>query len=657
MADKEVRIFIKIDGIEQEVKSVQELESAMSDLSKETKNAKKEGLGMQAVEEIFSRLPAPIQQAARATKGFIVSLKGVRAAIAATGIGALVLALTSLVSYIKSTADGFLGFQKVLNAIEATIGKVVLAFGRLASFDFSGAAEALAAIPNAVAASSVLVESEQRLRELRRDAITDIALLNKQFETQQKIAEDTTRSFEERAAAAVRGAQAQAKLAEINFQLLKSEEDILRAKLTSNDFEEQRQDLADQLAEKTAERIDAETELELKRLDIGRVGIEIEKERQEILLGLGEQIVEQQLELQDIALNRSLVELTIAEEQALKQAEIAGASEVAIEQIKEIYAQRRVQVEERAQQEISAILEQANLELIKSEVQVAREQARINKEERDEELRQRFASNEQFLESERIFQEEVAQIEFDAQRQVKDKINQLVIDSIDDQFERAAIELNFQEDQAIKELELLEATEEQKLKVRELYENKRLELVKQQAEAEQKLNEQKAEAAKQLQKEQLEAGLQVASQVFGAIGNLVGENTRLGKVAAIASATIDTYSAANKAIAAYPPPFGFIAAAVAVAAGLANVAKIASTPIPGGDRGATGIAADPSVPSASSVDPLASLRELQNQQQIDQDFGIQQTGTQATPLRAYVVSEDINRAQEADRKIRNLARL
>lgn len=646
MADKEVRIFIKIDGIEQEVKSVQELESAMSDLSKETENAKKEGLGMQAVEEIFSRLPAPIQQATRATKGFIVSLKGVKAAIAATGIGALVIALTSLIGYIKTTADGFLGFQKILNGIDATIGQLVQAFGKLASFDFSGFGEALAQIPNAVAASNEIVKLEQFLRELRRDAIKDIALLNKEFETQQKIAEDTTRTFDERAAAAVRGAQAQAKLAELNFSILKSEELILEKRLANETTFEKQQELADQLAEKTSERIDAETELELKRLDISKVAVEIERERQEVLLGLGEQIVEQQLELQDIALNRSLVELTIAEEQALKQAEIVNASEVAIEQIKQVYADRRVQVEERAQQEISAILEQANLELIKSEVQVAREQARINKEARDEELRQRFASNEQFLESERIFQEEIAQIEFDAQRQVKDKINQLVIEGIGDQIERATIELNFQEDQAIKELELLEATEEQKLKVREIYENKRLALVKQ-----------KADADKKIQKEQLEAGLEVASQVFGAIGNLVGENTRLGKVAAIASATIDTYSAANKAIAAYPPPFGFIAAAVAVAAGLANVAKIASTPIPGGDRGATGIAADPSVPSASSVDPLASLRELQNQQAIDQDFGIQQTGTQATPLRAYVVSEDINRAQEADRKIRNLARL
>ena len=647
MADKEVRIFIKIDGIEQEVKSVQELESAMSDLSKETKDAKEEGLGMRAVEEIFSRLPAPIQQAAAATRGFITSLKGVKAAVAATGIGALVIALTSLLGYIKTTAAGFDGFNKALATAGALVDQLTIAFGRLFKLDVAGAFRAITTeLSGAIRASQNLVDLQESLRKSTNLAVVEIAELNKEFETQQKIAEDTNRTFQERADAAVNAATAQARLAAINADLARQEESLLAISLQYTSNVEERRELENQLAEAQAKRIDAETELEIKRLDIGKVAIEIEKERQEVLLGIGEQLIEQQLELQDIALNRTLVELNVAEEQALKQAELAGASELALTQIKETYAARRVQIEENAQQEIQAILAQASLELIKSELQVARETARINKEARDEELRQRFASNEDYLESERIFQAELAQIEFDAQRQIKDKINQLVIEGIDDQLKRATIELNFQEDQAIKELELLEATEEQKLKVRELYENKRLALVKQ-----------KAEVDKQIQKEQLEAGLDVASQVFGAIGNLVGENTRLGKAAAIASATIDTYAAANKAIAAYPPPFGFIAAAVAVAAGIANVAKIASTPIPGGDRGATGIAADPNVPTASSVDPLAALQDLQNQQAIDQDFGIQQTGTQATPLRAYVVSEDINRAQEADRKIRNLARL
>lgn len=49
----------------------------------------------------------------------------------------------------------------------------------------------------------------------------------------------------------------------------------------------------------------------------------------------------------------------------------------------------------------------------------------------------------------------------------------------------------------------------------------------------------------------------------------------VGKTAAIAIATVDTYVGANKALAAFPPPFNFIAAGAVITAGLLNVANIA----------------------------------------------------------------------------------
>lgn len=54
------------------------------------------------------------------------------------------------------------------------------------------------------------------------------------------------------------------------------------------------------------------------------------------------------------------------------------------------------------------------------------------------------------------------------------------------------------------------------------------------------------------------------------------ELAAIGKAAGIAQASIDTYAAANKALASAPPPFNFVLAAAVVAAGLVNVAKIAS---------------------------------------------------------------------------------
>lgn len=48
----------------------------------------------------------------------------------------------------------------------------------------------------------------------------------------------------------------------------------------------------------------------------------------------------------------------------------------------------------------------------------------------------------------------------------------------------------------------------------------------------------------------------------------------IGKTAAITTATMDTYAAANKALASAPPPWNFGLAALVTAAGIANVAKI-----------------------------------------------------------------------------------
>lgn len=48
----------------------------------------------------------------------------------------------------------------------------------------------------------------------------------------------------------------------------------------------------------------------------------------------------------------------------------------------------------------------------------------------------------------------------------------------------------------------------------------------------------------------------------------------IGKTSAVAIATIDTYTAANKALASAPPPFNFVLMGAVIAAGLANVASI-----------------------------------------------------------------------------------
>jgi TP901 family phage tail tape measure protein len=71
-----------------------------------------------------------------------------------------------------------------------------------------------------------------------------------------------------------------------------------------------------------------------------------------------------------------------------------------------------------------------------------------------------------------------------------------------------------------------------------------------------------------------EQKMEVIGNTLGAVAGLFKQNTIAYKLVATAQATIDTYLAASKALAAYPPPFGAIAMAGTIATGLANVAKI-----------------------------------------------------------------------------------
>jgi len=60
------------------------------------------------------------------------------------------------------------------------------------------------------------------------------------------------------------------------------------------------------------------------------------------------------------------------------------------------------------------------------------------------------------------------------------------------------------------------------------------------------------------------------------VAQIFGENTAIGRIAAVASATINTYKAATEALSAYPPPFSYIAMATTIATGLAQVKRILS---------------------------------------------------------------------------------
>jgi hypothetical protein len=146
-----------------------------------------------------------------------------------------------------------------------------------------------------------------------------------------------------------------------------------------------------------------------------------------------------------------------------------------------------------------------------------------------------------------------------------------------------------------------------------------------------------------------EAKLSIIGNAVGAAANLIGRNTLAGKALAIAQATIDTYAGASKALAAYPPPFGAIAAGTVIATGLANVNAIVSTDVPqfGNSSGMAMPSVNTQAPVQQTFTPptptelgQASLNTIQN-----------------VVARAYVVESDITGSQKRIKRIENAARI
>ena len=124
-----------------------------------------------------------------------------------------------------------------------------------------------------------------------------------------------------------------------------------------------------------------------------------------------------------------------------------------------------------------------------------------------------------------------------------------------------------------------------------------------------------------------DAKRQVITGALTGLTALVGAETKAGKAMAVASATIDTYVGATKAL-AQGGIFGTIAAVGVIASGLANVRAILQTDIPGetggGDMPSTPEMVQDTIPTVPTFGAI---------------------GTEPPPVQAFVVESDVSSSQ------------
>jgi hypothetical protein len=229
-------------------------------------------------------------------------------------------------------------------------------------------------------------------------------------------------------------------------------------------------------------------------------------------------------------------------------------------------------------------------------------------------------------------------------REQKDLQNELaLIGKSEREIERLELQQDYDAKKALIEREVTDETERQQIL---------LELKKQYNSEVNALNEESAKNeikwAELTSEEKLKVGMDALNQASQAFG----EESAVGKAAAIANATIQTYESANasyKSLAPIPfvgPALGAAAAGAAIVSGIANVKKITSTKIPSSKSAGGSAPSAASTPSVSQP-PQFNIVGAGGTNQLAEAIGSQEK----QPVKAYVVSNDVTTAQSMDRNI------
>ncbi len=575
-------------------KAQKELEKLNSSLEQVAKAGDKNREGFKLLDQAtggyagkIKDLASGITGAIKGAKGFAKSLKGVRGALLATGVGAIVVSLGLIIAYwdeIKGLVNGVGAEQK--KSLETQKEAVALAEQQ---------SEITSQMENTLKLQG---KSEKEIRDLKRQQLNEtISALEVQLEQEKQIKANQVAASERN------------KNIMMGFITLISAPlvaalgliDAVSQGLAKLGVIEEATNLAQGFVEGIAEMVFdpeevaeegdksiQETEKKLRQLKNKRDGFILQDKKEK---------EQKQKEADDKEI-----------EDAKKKAE-------ALEKIRQgeidTEAERRAEERKKIQDHYKELIRLA--ELYEEDTSALKE-AQTTKEK---ELQDKFDK------------EDKDRLEKKRKEEQEKKIEKLELDK---EFDN----LTFEEQR-----DLLQARED-------ILKEDKLLSTKQQEELEQQFADARVKIADLEFKEKQRAMMGYAS-ALGDISGVIGEETEAGKALAVASSLINTYASIAgqlKAHSGNPVPGYAIAQAIATGAvGFANVKKIISTKVPkssggGGSAGANVGGATPQAPSFNIVGATETS-------QLAESIG-QQT---QEPVQAYVVANDVTTAQSLENNI------
>ncbi|MBI1646295.1 chromosome segregation ATPase [Capnocytophaga sp. 051621] len=637
----------------------------------------------------YGRLSAPtMEQMASATEKSSTSLKILRGAIIATGIGALVVVLGSLIAYFTSTQEGINKVNKVLTPLKVvfqTLIGVVQNFGKylleaithpkqmlIDLLDFlksqfmnrltgmidvfkgigkiitgdikegikqvgEAAAQTVTGVENVVgkvkeagkAMSDTIdeaVKRGQRIEEIgvklassEADFIKQSEALKLEFEEQNQIARDTSNTLKEREIAAKKSIELQKELNKLVTDRKNLEVEIIELKQQSNDTsDKERAELEGKRAEinkAKSEQIHSEiaqTKLlnNIHKAANDQANAQAKEAADKARAHLEEQLKWQKEAVEEYvktnsAVAQSLQERLTIEEKGMQDRLALLDKEKANGLIKKNeYEKQKREIEEaylktRVELSIEAVKKEAEqyeaLNAMKFATELALQEAVYQKKvealEKEKQLKQEMHAWDYKAEEEH--QERLQELKLDFDGKKREIETQTANEDAEKRKaqrdeDNAMRDLDFQDRLLVMQEQNASKFDIEQEQIRQNYEKEKGELDEllsskqiSQEEYNKKsviLTKKKTQDELKLEKAKEEAKLSLAQSVFGGLKSLAGEQSALGKAAAIAEATINTYLGVSKAI-SQGLPMGAVMAAITLATGMMNVAKIASTDV------------------------------------------------------------------------------
>ena len=609
-----------------------ELQGKIKDAEKALDEAKN---GQASFTDELSNAPGAVGAVTKSVKGLGTAFKALLANPVVLVITLIVGALTALFKAFTSTKEGAETFDRVLAGISAAVDVVrdrVLQFaGAIAKFfsgDFAGAfedaksavsgigAEIAAEAQEAARLTGVLQKNADDIRELNVERAEQNALIAEQ----KNIIDDTSRSIEERQAALETASTAEQALLDKELRLQNERLAALEALAAQSDSD--------------AETLD---EIAQQRIKIAQLE-EQSLNKQTELLGKRKALQAEQAAIDKAAADEAARLRKEREDAAAKQLE----NEAAIAE-----ELRRRKLDEQA-------LELDDLRLkYEEQVKLAGEN-----EELIAQLKIQYdadvAASKKKYDDERIAQEEATQ------KSIQDILNTYAEVEYANEQERILAELAQQYDADRLKLEQAGATAEQLAALDKAYQDK--------VTAQTKKGE---EDRDKLRKENIKNAVSLTADVFGALQALNDARTakdekeakkqfERNKKFSIAQALISTGLAVTGALTAggnpikYATGAQFVEAGIALATGLAQVAKIKATQFNSSGGGGDDTIEQPTFNPQQAIN--TRNQQLTGLQNAGQEITPGESSTGA-PIRAYVVATEVTSQQEANNQVENLSRL